>query len=176
MKTRIDFQYHEIIGWVILEVMTMSHFGITIKGTAACLFTGILIQLSLIDWKHQCLPNVYTLSLILLGLLMNAWALFVSLREAFLGAILAYVILWCITELFRILSGKVGMGRGDLKLFAAIGAWLGWQPLPWVMAASSLSGFFVMAWMIFFRYRNKDEAMAFGPFLAFFGWSALWLY
>lgn len=158
----------------ILSGLIIYHFGWTITGLAALIFTLILILLSFIDLRSQCLPDKLTLSLLWIGLLVNMNTLFVPLEEAVLGAMAAYLSLWVIARLFYFLKGKVGIGDGDLKLFAAIGAWLGWQQLPWIMAAASLSGLILIYWLIKERGYYYDTPIPFGPFLAIFGWLALW--
>ncbi len=160
---------------LILGCFIILHFGLTLIALASLLFTGILIILSIIDWKTQCLPDQWTLSLLWLGLLVNIQTLFVPLEQAVLGAVVGYLFLWMIAQLFYFLTGKVGIGGGDLKLFSAIGAWFGWQELPWIMAAASLTGLIFFIGMMKIRDHHKDDPIAFGPFLAIFGWVALWL-
>lgn len=159
----------------VLGGMIIWHFGWTLLGLLALIFTGILIVLSLIDWRYQCLPDILTLSLLWLGLVINRYSLFVSLDQAVLGALIGYMALGIVAQLFYRLTGKVGMGRGDWKLFAALGAWFGWQELPWIMAAASLSGLIFFLVLIKMRRCTKNDPIPFGPFLAIFGWVALWV-
>lgn len=140
------------------------------------ILTTILVTLSIIDWRTQCLPDFLTLSLLWIGLLVNLNGYFVPLDQAVLGAVAGYVSLWLIAQTFYYLTGKIGIGGGDLKLFAAIGAWWGWQQLPWIMASASLMGLFTIVWMIKMQGHNPEHPIPFGPFLAFFGWLALWFF
>lgn len=162
-----------VLSGFLLELIVFYHFGLTWHGGAAAIFTAVLMILALIDWQYQCLPNVFTFILMCLGLIFNAQALFVTFDQAIIGMVGGYTILWCISELFYLFTQKIGIGRGDVKLFSAIGAWVGWYPLSWVMAAAALSGLLLMLWLVKDRGYDIHKPIPFGPFLAAAGWGAL---
>jgi len=133
-----------------------------------------LIAATGIDFDHQLLPDQITLPLLWIGLLINLnWNLFASLEDAVIGAIAGYLLLWSVFHLFRLLTGKEGMGYGDFKLLAALGAWLGWQLLPVIILLASLVGAVVGILMMIIARRGKDIPIAFGPYLAAAGFIAL---
>jgi len=139
----------------------------------AALLTWALIALTMIDIDHQLLPDDITLPLMWLGLLFNLTATFVILSDAVIGAIAGYLILWSIYWIFRLLTGKEGMGYGDFKLLAALGAWLGWQALPLIILLSSLVGAVCGIALMIIKRRGKEIPIPFGPYLAMAGWIAL---
>jgi len=141
----------------------------------AALFTWALIALTMIDIDHQLLPDDITLPLLWLGLLFNLDATYVSLSDAVLGAVVGYLSLWSIYHVFKLLTGKEGMGYGDFKLLAALGAWLGWQMLPEVILMSSLVGAICGIALMFAKRRGREVPIPFGPYLAIAGWLALLL-
>ena len=141
----------------------------------AILLTWSLIALTMIDVDHQLLPDDITLPLLWLGLALNTMGTFVSLQDAVLGAIFGYLILWSVYWIFKLLTGKEGMGYGDFKLLAALGAWLGWQALPLIILLSSLVGAVVGIALMIIKRRGKEIPIPFGPYLAAAGWiSLLW--
>jgi len=145
-------------------------------GTAALAAMGLLaalVALSLIDFDTQYLPDDITLPLIWAGLLVNLWGVFTTLQGAVVGAVAGYLVLWSIYWLFKLVTGKEGMGYGDFKLLAAIGAWLGWQALPFVILASSFVGAIIGIGLIILARRGREVPMPFGPYLAIAGVVAL---
>lgn len=140
---------------------------------AALLFTWTLLAASVIDFKHQLLPDDLTLPLLWLGLAVALWGPFADLSSAVIGAMAGYLSLWSIYQAFRLLTGKEGMGHGDFKLLAALGAWTGWQSLVAIVLLSSLVGAVVGVALILFRGRDRQVPMPFGPFLAAAGWIML---
>lgn len=161
---------------LVTGLMTMSLFWFfppTLVLLGAMLFTWILITLTMIDFDTQLLPDDLTLPLLWLGLLFNLQGGFVSLTDAVLGAMAGYLILWSIYWLFKLLTGKEGMGYGDFKLLAALGAWLGWQALPMIILLSSLVGALCGVALMVIKRRGKDIPIPFGPYLAAAGWIAL---
>lgn len=144
-----------------------------LKLMALGIFSVMLLLLAIIDYRRQRLPDVLTLPLLWLGLLANTQTLFVPLDQAVWGAIIGYCSLYLIAALFYRITGQIGMGGGDLKLFAALGAWCGWSALPGIMAAASLTALLPACWMLFIQKKDLRNRMAFGPFLAFYGWIAL---
>ena len=139
----------------------------------AVLLTWALIALTMIDVDHQLLPDDITLPLMWLGLLFNLGSTYVSLQDAVIGAMAGYLILWSIYWLFKLLTGKEGMGYGDFKLLAALGAWLGWQALPVIILLSSLVGAVCGIALMLIKRRGKEIPIPFGPYLAAAGWIAL---
>lgn len=148
-------------------------YGLNEIGLAAVLFTWALICLTLIDYDTQLLPDSITLPLLWLGLLVNSFGLFTTLHLAVAGAMVGYLTLWSIFWLFKLLTGKEGMGYGDFKLLAALGAWVGVGQLPVIILFSSLVGAVVGIALILFRQHDKQNPIPFGPYLAVAGWIAL---
>ena len=148
-------------------------FGFGWPAAAALLCTWILLAASIIDLHHQLLPDDLTLPLLWLGLLAALFGLFAPLPDAVIGAMAGYLSLWLVYQGFRLLTGKEGMGHGDFKLLAALGAWCGWQYLVTIVLLSSLVGAVLGLGLILFRGRDRQVPMPFGPFLAAAGWLAL---
>jgi leader peptidase (prepilin peptidase)/N-methyltransferase len=149
-------------------------FGLTAQGLAASLFGWAMIVLLFIDLEHKLLPDAVTLPLMWAGLLVNATPHgFAPVGAAVIGAAAGYLVLWTVYQAFRLLTGKEGMGYGDFKLLAAIGAWLGWQYLPLVVLLSSAVGAVVGIVALRLAGKGRDHPLPFGPFLAVAGWIAL---
>ncbi len=142
------------------------HFGPSLQLAGAVLLTWALITLTLIDYDTQLLPDDITLPLLWLGLAFNLGGVFVPLADAVLGAIVGYGILWSVYWLFKLVTGKEGMGYGDFKLLAALGAWLGWQAIPLVILLSSLVGAAVGLSLMVIKRRGREVPIPFGPYLA----------
>ncbi len=149
------------------------YFGFTWGAAGAMLFGWSVLALTGIDIDQQLLPDDITLPLLWLGLIFNLHATFVDLHSAVLGAVWGYMSLWIIFQVFRKLTGKEGMGFGDFKILAAIGAWLGWQLLPLVVILAAGVGAIVGLSMIVMRRAETQTALPFGPYLAAAGWIAL---
>ncbi len=155
-------------------------FGFGWPALAALTLTWFLIALAFIDIDHQLLPDSLTLPLLWLGLLWSLWgpqagtaSIPVDVRSSLIGAIAGYVSLWSVYHLFRLLTGKEGMGYGDFKLFAALGAWLGWQMLLPTILIAAAAGSVVGIAMLVARGRSRSTPIPFGPFLAAAGWLML---
>ncbi len=157
----------------ILSAYAAWHFGFGLSGFAAMAFVWALIALTFIDFDTQLLPDDITLPLLWLGLLLNLSGVFTSLPNAVVGAMAGYLILWSVYWLFKLVTGKEGMGFGDFKLLAAIGAWMGWQMLPLVILLSSLVGAVVGIALIVFAKHGRHIPIPFGPYLAGGGLIAL---
>lgn len=140
---------------------------------AALLLTWVLVALTFIDLDKMLLPDQLTLPLLWGGLLFNLAGGFVPLADAVIGAMAGYLVLWSLYWAFKLLTGKEGMGYGDFKLLAALGAWLGWQALPIVLLLSSLVGAFIGIGLILLRNHHQNKPIPFGPYLAIAGWIAL---
>jgi leader peptidase (prepilin peptidase) / N-methyltransferase len=150
----------------ILSACAAWHFGFGLAGVAAIVFLWALLALTFIDFDTQLLPDDITLPLLWLGLLINLHATYVSLPDAIIGAVAGYLILWSVYWAFKLATGKEGMGYGDFKLLATIGAWLGWQMLPLVILLSSLVGAVVGIALIIFARHGRNIPIPFGPYLA----------
>ncbi len=157
----------------LCAVVVVLHFGMTPQAGAALCLTWALLAASAIDLEHQLLPDGITLPLVWIGLFLSFFGVFVDLPHAVIGAMVGYLSLWSVYWAFRLLTGKEGMGYGDFKLLAALGAWMGWQALPMVVFLSSLVGAVVGLSLILVRGRARSQPMPFGPFLAAAGWIAL---
>jgi leader peptidase (prepilin peptidase)/N-methyltransferase len=162
----------ELLG-ALLAAAAIYRFGPTWQGLAACLFLWTLLALTFIDFDTQLLPDNLTLPLLWGGFLANLFGLFVPLREAVIGAFAGYLTLWTIYWLFKIIRGKEGMGYGDFKLLAALGAWLGWKMLPAIVLGSSVVGAFIGIGLVVLKGRDHTVPLAFGPYLAIAGMIAL---
>ena len=149
------------------------HYGPSLQLVGAGLLTWALIALTLIDYDTQLLPDDITLPLLWLGLAFNISGTFAPLADAVLGAIAGYGILWGVYWVFKLLTGKEGMGYGDFKLLAALGAWLGWQMLPLIILLSSLVGAVVGIALMVIKRRGREVPIPFGPYLAAAGWLGL---
>jgi leader peptidase (prepilin peptidase)/N-methyltransferase len=157
----------------ILSAYAAWHFGFGSAGLAAIVFIWALIALTCIDLDTQLLPDDITLPLLWLGLLLNLNNVFTSLPNAVIGAVTGYLVLWSVYWAFKLTTGKEGMGFGDFKLLAAIGAWLGWTLLPLVILLSSLVGAVVGIALIVFAKHGRNIPIPFGPYLAGGGLIAL---
>jgi leader peptidase (prepilin peptidase) / N-methyltransferase len=180
-KTKISIRYPLVeLTTGLLSVWVAWHFGFGTPALCALLITWTLIALTGIDIDHQLLPDTLTLPLMWGGLLaaivvgpMVGVALPVSARDAIIGACAGYTSLWLVYHLFKLVTGKEGMGYGDFKLFAALGAWLGWQVLPLIILLSAATGAVLGILMILLRGRDRAAPMPFGPYLAAAGWLAM---
>jgi leader peptidase (prepilin peptidase) / N-methyltransferase len=161
------------IACAVLSATVIWHFGPTIAGVASLLLTWALIALALIDADTQLLPDSITLPLLWLGLGFNLYGGFVSLGDAVIGAMAGYMSLRIVYEVFKLLTKKEGMGFGDFKLLAALGAWLGWQQLAVIILLSSVVGSIVGIMLITLRKHDQQTPIPFGPYLAAAGWLAL---
>ncbi len=157
---------------VLISVAVVWHFGYSAEAAYGLVFSWSLIVLSGIDIDHQLLPDDIVLPLLWLGLILSLSGSGVSPADAIIGAVTGYLILWSIYQLFKLLTGKEGMGYGDFKLLAALGAWLGWQLLPLVVLLSSLLGAVIGGILLAVR-RKGSQPIPFGPYLAIAGWIAL---
>lgn len=173
-RTRISPRYPLVeLASAGLTLFAAWHFGFGASAAAFMVLTWGLLALSLIDIEHQLLPDVLVLPLLWLGLIVNAFGLFVPLEQALWGAVGGYLVLWTVYWLFKLITGKEGMGYGDFKLLAMIGAWGGWQILPFTLLFSSLLG--AVLGLILLRLGGKQAStpIPFGPYMALTGWIAL---
>jgi len=157
----------------ILSAYTAFHFGFGCQCAAALVLLWVLISLSVIDFDHQLLPDDLTFPLLWLGLLLSLFGIFTDLNSAVVGAMVGYLSLWSVYWLFKLVTGKEGMGYGDFKLLAVLGAWFGWKLIPLIIILSSLVGAFVGIALILILGRDKNIPIPFGPYLAAAGWIAM---
>lgn len=172
--TAISIRYPLIeLFTALLAVITAWHFGVSLAFLAAWLLTFALIALSFIDIDHKILPDNIVLPLMWLGLIINQYQLFTSAEDALWGAIIGYLSLWSIYQLFKLFTGKEGMGFGDFKLLACLGAWLGASQLLAIILISSLSGTLIGISFLLVNKKDKNTTIPFGPYLALGGWLTL---
>jgi len=163
----------------VLSALVAWKFGFVWYTGAALVLTWMLVALTVIDIDHQLLPDNMTLPLMWLGLLLSLAATIPSIglpvdpRSSIIGAVAGYLSLWSVFHLFKLLTGKEGMGYGDFKLFAAFGAWFGWQMLPLIIMLSAFAGAAIGIGLIVIRGRDRNIPIPFGPYLAVAGWIAL---
>lgn len=179
VKISVRYPFVEF-GTALLSGLVAWKFGFTFYTAASLLLTWCLIAVSAIDIDHQILPDDMTLPLVWIGLLLSltnyaghGYAFPVDPRSAIIGAVAGYLSLWCVFHLFKLLTGKEGMGYGDFKLFAVFGAWLGWQMLPLIILLSAFTGAVIGILLIVVRGRDRNIPIPFGPYLAAAGWIAL---
>ncbi len=173
-KIPISFRYPFI---ELLSASTAAlcawYFGFTLAGFSAILLSWALISLSFIDYDTQYLPDQITLPFLWLGLMLNLNNTFTDIESAIIGAIAGYLALWSVYHLFKLMTKKEGMGFGDFKLLALLGAWMGWQFLPIIIILSSLVGSVIGISLILLKKHQRDIPIPFGPYLAIAGWIAL---
>jgi leader peptidase (prepilin peptidase)/N-methyltransferase len=173
-KARISPRYPIIeLVTALLSVFIVVQFGLTAATGPLLLLTWALLVLTVIDLDTQLLPDNITLPLVWLGLIVNYFGVITDLPSALWGAVLGYLALWSVFWVFKLLTGKEGMGYGDFKLLAALGAWMGWQMLPLIIILSSLVGAVIGIGLILILGRDKNIPIPFGPYLAIAGWIAL---
>ena len=157
----------------LLSTWVAWHFGFGLAGFAAVVATWLLIAMTFIDLDTMLLPDQLTLLLLWLGLLLSIGSPFVSSQDALIGAAVGYLSLWSLYWVFKLITGKEGMGYGDFKLLAAVGAWVGWQHLPVVIMLSSFVGAVVGVTLLTMQGKDKSQPIPFGPYLAAAGWLTL---
>ena len=181
--TKIPVRYPLVeLATGLLSAAVAWHFGFGFEAACALVLTWFLVPLTGIDMDTQLLPDAMTLPLVWLGLLASLFhdpastaALPVSPPDAIIGAAAGYLFLWGVFHAFRLLTGKEGMGYGDFKLFAALGAWMGWQMLPLILLLSAAVGAIVGIALIVFRKQGREVPIPYGPYLAGAGWiAAMW--
>ncbi len=158
----------------LFSVFTVYLMGPTLAGAWSLLLVWALVALTMIDFDTQLLPDSITLPLLWLGLILNAFGVLTDFQSAFWGAVAGYLSLWSVYWLFKLVTGKEGMGHGDFKLLGALGAWLGWQLLPAVILLSSVVGAVVGISLIVFKRQGREVPIPFGPYLAAAGLLCLW--
>lgn len=173
-QAKISYQYLivELLS-ALAAVIAIAYFGLTWKGLLVVVFSWFLICLSGIDWRKQILPDVINYCFLWLGLIVNLFNIFTTTKSAVIGAVVGYISLWLINSVYRLLTKKDGIGQGDFKLLASLGAWLGWQQIPFIILISALIGSLVGILLILSRKHEWQRPIPYGPYLALAGWLAL---
>ncbi|MDO6444665.1 A24 family peptidase [Colwellia sp. 1_MG-2023] len=173
-KTAISIRYPIIeSATAILSLVVALHFGVAPITFFVLILTWGLICLTMIDYDHMLLPDQFTYPLLWLGLLINIDGLIVPLDQAVIGAVSGYMSLYTVFWLFKLITGKEGMGHGDFKLLAVFGAWMGWQLLPLLILMASAVGAVIGISLMVFKNHAREQAIPFGPYLAMAGWICL---
>lgn len=173
-RTPIPYRYPAVEALTaLISIAVAWHFGVTWQTASALTLSWSLICLSFIDFDRQLLPDAITLPVLWIGLFLSLFDIFTDSASSILGAIFGYLSLWLVYHVFRLATGKEGMGYGDFKLLAMLGAWLGWSLLPAVVLLSSLIGAVVGTIMVAAFRRDRSIPIPFGPYLAIAGWIAL---
>ena len=173
-RSKISLRYPLVeLTTAILSVVIAAHFGVTLTTLFLLILTWGLVCLTLIDFDHMLLPDQIILPLLWLGLLVNLNGAIVPLNDSVIGAVAGYMSLFSIFWLFKLITGKEGMGHGDFKLVAVFGAWIGWQLLPLLILMASAVGAVIGISMMMFKNHQREQAIPFGPYLAIAGWITL---
>lgn len=175
-KNKISIRYPliEIVSGISVVIVAY-YFGVSTQTLFALFLTWSLIALSMIDFDTQYLPDDIILPLLWLGIIVNIFEEFIDLESSVLGAIMGYGTFWSVNIIYKLATGKEGMGHGDFKLLAVLGAWLGWKLLPLIIILSSCVGAVIGISLIVFKSYNRNMNIPFGPYLATAGWvSMLW--
>jgi len=173
-KTHISLQYPIVESLTaILCMMVAWKFGVTWQTAAGCLLTQVLVAQSGIDLKHKIIPDEITISALWLAITLSLVPIFCDSEASIIGAVCGYLSLWLMYWFFYLTTKKEGMGYGDFKLLAMLGAWLGWQMLPFIIIFSSILGSIVGLSLLLFTQSTRNTRIPFGPFLAIAGWLAL---
>ncbi len=174
IKISIRYPLIELASAITVTIVAF-YFGVSLQALFAICLTWALIALSMIDFDHQLLPDDITLPFLWLGIIINLFGIYTDIESSIIGAIFGYGSLWLVYISFKLVTGKEGMGHGDFKLLAVLGAWFGWQSLPLIIILSSVVGASIGILLMIFKSYNRTTAIPFGPYLAIAGWiSMLW--
>ena len=157
----------------VCSVVVSYKFGMNLELSFALLITWVLILQAGIDHQESLIPDEITLPILWFGLIINSCNVFVNLQEAVIGAVVGYLVFWVVYWLFKIITGKDGIGQGDFKLIAMLGAWFGYKALPLIILLSTTMGSLVGGTLILLKKLDKNSPMPFGPYLAMAGWIAM---
>jgi len=172
IKISVQYPFVELLTAIFTTIIVW-RFGFSLQALGGVIFTWFLVALSGIDIKTQLLPDNLTFPFLWLGIIFNLFSTYTDLNSSVLGAIFGYLALWSVFHLFKLITGKEGMGYGDFKLLAALGAWLGWQSLPLIILLSSAVGAVIGIFMIVTKLQERSQPIPFGPYLAVAGWIAM---
>ena len=175
-KKKISLRYPivELIS-ALSACIVAYYFGVSLQAFFAICLTWAIIVLSAIDLDTRYLPDDITLPLLWLGIIINFFNIFTDINSSILGAVFGYGILWIVYFLFKLITGKIGMGHGDFKLLAVFGAWFGWQNLTPIIILSSITAILVATLLIINKSYDKNKGIPFGPYLGFAGWISMLL-
>jgi leader peptidase (prepilin peptidase)/N-methyltransferase len=175
-KNNISIRYPLVeAATALLSLVIATYYGVSFETLLLLILTWGLVCLTLIDFDHMLLPDQIVMPLLWLGLLVNIAGTFVPLSDAVIGATVGYMSLFSVFWLFKLFTGKEGMGNGDFKLFALFGAWIGWQLLPILILMASVVGAIIGISLMLFKNHTREQAIPFGPYLAIAGWiTVLW--
>jgi leader peptidase (prepilin peptidase)/N-methyltransferase len=175
-KNNISIRYPLVeAATALLSLVIAIYYGVSFETLLLLILTWGLVCLTLIDFDHMLLPDQIVMPLLWLGLLVNIAGTFVPLSDAVIGATVGYMSLFSVFWLFKLFTGKEGMGHGDFKLFALFGAWIGWQLLPILILMASVVGAIIGISLMLFKNHTREQAIPFGPYLAIAGWiTVLW--
>jgi leader peptidase (prepilin peptidase)/N-methyltransferase len=175
-KNNISIRYPLVeAATALLSLVIATYYGVSFETLLLLILTWGLVCLTLIDFDHMLLPDQIVMPLLWLGLLVNIAGTFVPLSDAVIGATVGYMSLFSVFWLFKLFTGKEGMGHGDFKLFALFGAWIGWQLLPILILMASVVGAIIGISLMLFKNHTREQAIPFGPYLAIAGWiTVLW--
>jgi leader peptidase (prepilin peptidase)/N-methyltransferase len=166
-QTKISHRYWIIeLLTAILSTLVVSHFGWSLASLAGMVLTWYLVSIALIDFDTMVIPDQFSLSLMWIGIFISLWSIFVDPSDAIKGALLGYLLLWSVFQLFKLATGKDGMGYGDFKLLAAGGAWFGMQSVLVIVIMSAFSGAVIGSLYLFLSKNSKNKQIPFGPYLA----------
>lgn len=171
-KISIRYPFVELLTGV-LSAVVVYHFGWSLQALFGVLLTWILVALSFIDFDHKLLPDDFVLPTLWLGLGLSLWPIFAQPQDAIIGVIAGYLSFWIVFQIFLRLTGKEGMGYGDFKLMALLGAWLGWQYLPQIIFISAILGSVIGVGIMVAKKADSKLAIPFGPYIAIAGWIAM---
>ena len=173
-RTPISFRYPaiETISGILCAAIAIN-FGFSWEAMWAMILTWSLIALTMIDYDHQLLPDNITMPFLWVGLIISMFTIFTDTQSSIIGAVMGYLTLWLVYQGFKLATGKEGMGFGDFKLLAMLGAWLGWQMIPAIILMSSVVGVVVGVSLILFKQHDRNQPIPFGPYLAVAGWICL---
>lgn len=170
-KTPISARYPLIeLATMLLSLVVANHYSVSMETVWMLILTWSLIALTMIDFDHMLLPDQIVLPMLWLGLLVNAFDGFVPLEDAVIGTAAGYLSLFSVFWIFKLLTGKEGMGYGDFKLVALFGAWIGWQLLPLLILMASAVGALIGISLMLFKGLKREQAIPFGPYIAIAGW------
>ncbi|MBL4673825.1 MAG: prepilin peptidase [Arenicella sp.] len=173
-KTTISIRYPLVeLLTGILSAIVVYKFGFSLQSGFGLILTWVLVALSFIDFDHKLLPDDIVIPTLWLGLSLSLLPVFTSPNSAILGAIIGYLVFWVVFQLFLRLTGKEGMGYGDFKLMALLGAWLGWPYLPQIILISTILGSIVGITLMVSKKASRELAIPFGPYIALAGWLAM---
>lgn len=173
-KTSISIRYPLVeLLTAVLSAVVVYKFGFSLQAGLGLILTWVLVALSFIDFDHKLLPDDIVIPTMWLGLSLSLLPVFASASDSIIGAIIGYLVFWIVFQIFLLITGKEGMGHGDFKLMALLGAWFGWAYLPQIILISTIVGSIVGISLMLFKKASAELAIPFGPYIAAAGWIAM---